>query len=144
MDGSHQAPLGFSRQEYWSGLPCPSSGNIPYPGLPHSRQIFLLTEPPGKPKNTGVGSLFLLLRIFSTQELNLGLLHCRQILYQLSYQGSPVKLISFKTSVTLIPLEIMKPIHTFCQKSYFKLYLYQRLPRLWYKSTTKIQIKLPV
>ena len=29
--------------------------------------------------------------IFPTQELNWGLLHCRQILYQLSYQGSPVK-----------------------------------------------------
>ena len=39
--------------------------------------------------NTGVGSLFLLQWIFLTQELNLGFLHCRQILYQLSYQGSP-------------------------------------------------------
>ena len=42
-----------------------------------------------KSKNTGVGSLSLLQRIFPTQELNQGLLHCRQILYQLSYQGSP-------------------------------------------------------
>ena len=41
----------------------------------------LLSEPPGKPSNTGVGSLFLLQRIFPTQELNQGLLHCRQILY---------------------------------------------------------------
>ena len=39
----------------------------------------------GKPKNIGVGSLSLLQRIFLTQELNWGLLHCRQILYQLSY-----------------------------------------------------------
>ena len=38
-------------------------------------------------KNTGVGSLSLLQRIFLPQELNWGLLHCRQILYQLSYQG---------------------------------------------------------
>ena len=36
-----------------------------------------------------VGSLYLLQWIFLTQELNRGLLHCRQILYQLSYQGSP-------------------------------------------------------
>ena len=43
----------------------------------------------GKPKNTGVGSLSLLRWIFPTQELNQGLLHCRQILYQLNYQGSP-------------------------------------------------------
>ena len=47
-----------------------------------------LAEPPEKPKNTGVGSLSLLQQIFPTQELNQGLLHCRQILYQLSYQGS--------------------------------------------------------
>ena len=37
---------------------------------------------------TGV-FLFLLQRIFPTQESNRGLLHCRWILYQLSYQGSP-------------------------------------------------------
>ena len=42
----------------------------------------------GKPKNTGVGSLSLLQGIFPTQESNQGLLHCRRILYQLSYQGS--------------------------------------------------------
>ena len=49
---------------------------------------FLPAEPQGKPKNTGVGSLSLLQRIFLTQESNQGLLHCRQILFQLSYQGS--------------------------------------------------------
>ena len=49
----------------------------------------LQTEPPGKPKNTGVGSLSLLQANFLTQESNLGLLHCRHILYQLSYQRSP-------------------------------------------------------
>ena len=48
----------------------------------------LPSEPEGKPKNTGVGSLSLLQWIFPTQ-LNRGLLHCRRILYQLSYQGSP-------------------------------------------------------
>ena len=47
-------------------------------------------EPPGKPKNTGVGSLTLLQWIFLTEEPNQGLLHCRQILYQLSYQGSSI------------------------------------------------------
>ena len=38
-----------------------------------------------------MGSLSLLQGIFPTKELNWGLLHCRQILYQLSYQGSPMK-----------------------------------------------------
>ena len=41
-------------------------------------------------QNTGVGSLSLLQGIFLTQESNQGLLHCRRILYQLSYQGSPI------------------------------------------------------
>ena len=40
-------------------------------------------------KNTGVGSDSLLQGIFLTQELNLSLLHCRQILYHLSHQGYP-------------------------------------------------------
>ena len=53
----------------------------------------LPAEPPGKPKNTGVGSLPLLQGVFLTQELNRGLLHFKQILYQLSYQGSPIEFI---------------------------------------------------
>ena len=44
-------------------------------------------DSPGK--NTRVGCRALLQGIFPTQESNWGLLHCRQILYQLSYQGSP-------------------------------------------------------
>ena len=39
--------------------------------------------------NTGMGSLSLFQGIFPTQELNWALLHCRWILYQLTYQGSP-------------------------------------------------------
>ena len=42
-------------------------------------------------QNTGVGSLSLLQEIFPTLGLNPGLLHCRQILYQLSYEGSLIK-----------------------------------------------------
>ena len=50
----------------------------------------LPAESQGKPKNTELGSLSLLQQIFLTQELNWGLLHCRWILYQLRYQGSPM------------------------------------------------------
>ena len=49
----------------------------------------LLSEPPEKPKNTGVGSPSLLQGNFPTQESNWGLRHCRWILSQLSCQGSP-------------------------------------------------------
>ena len=45
-------------------------------------------------KNTGVGCHFLLQEIFLTQGSNLGLLHCRQILYHLSHQGSPTVIIT--------------------------------------------------
>ena len=43
-------------------------------------------------QNTGVGRLFLLQRIFPTQGSNPGLLHYRQILYQLSHKGNPRRL----------------------------------------------------
>ena len=55
---AHQAPLsvGSSRQEYWSGLPFPSAGDLPDPGIkprsPGSPTLaggFFTTEPPGKP-----------------------------------------------------------------------------------------------
>ena len=42
-------------------------------------------------QNAGVGSLSLFQEIFPTQGSNPGLPHCKQILYQLSYQGSPLK-----------------------------------------------------
>ena len=58
-------------------------------GLPALQVDSLPAEPQGKPKYTGMGSLSLLRGIIPTQELNQGILHCRQILYQLSYQGSP-------------------------------------------------------
>ena len=53
LSGSSALSMEFSRQEYWSGLPCPPLGDFP------------------------------------TQGSNPGLPHCRQILYCLSYQGSP-------------------------------------------------------
>ena len=156
---ARQAPLsmGFSRQEYWSGLPFPAPADLPDPELesrsPTSRADSLPFEPPvkvkgkalsrvrlfatpwlyspwnspgqnsgvgslfpspgdlpnpgikprsptlqadslpaepqGKPQNTGVGSISLLQGIFSTQESNWALLHCREILYQLSHGGRP-------------------------------------------------------
>ena len=82
----------FSRPEYWSKQPFPSAGDLPNQGIeprsPTLQADSLQAEPPGKPKNTG--SLSLLQGIFPTQELNQGLLPCRQILYQLIYEGSPL------------------------------------------------------
>ena len=53
---AHQAPpsMGFSRQEYWSGLPFPSPGDLPDPGIeprsPALQADALTSEPPGKPQ----------------------------------------------------------------------------------------------
>ena len=84
--------MGYPRQEYWSALPFPFPEDLPNPGIeprsPALQAHSLLSEPPGKPRNTGVGSLSFLQGIFPTQELNPGLLHGRRILYQLGYQGS--------------------------------------------------------
>ena len=55
------------------------------PRFPTLQVDSLPTEPQGKLKNAGVGSLSLFQQIFLTEELNQGLLHCRQILYQLSF-----------------------------------------------------------
>ena len=84
---------GIPQARVLSGLPCPSPGDLPNPGIeprsPTLQADSLPSEPPRKPKNTGVGSLSLLQGNFLTQEMNQGLLHCRRILYQLSYQESP-------------------------------------------------------
>ena len=52
---AYQAPqsMGFSRQEYWSGLPFPSLGDLPNPGIepgsPAMQADTLPSEPPEKP-----------------------------------------------------------------------------------------------
>ena len=52
---AHQAPLfmGFSRQEYWNGVPFPSPGDLPRSGIelafPEWAGGFFTTEPPGRP-----------------------------------------------------------------------------------------------
>ena len=53
---THQSPLSvrFPRQNYWSGLPFASPGDLPDPGIEHASPAlagrFFTTEPPGKPK----------------------------------------------------------------------------------------------
>ena len=63
----------------------PSPGGLPNPRIetrsPTLEADSLPSEPPGKPKNSGVGSLSLFQGIFLSQELNQGVLHLRQILY---------------------------------------------------------------
>ena len=126
----------ISRQEFWNGLPFPFPGDLPKPGTePRSPALqvdSLLSEPPGKPKNTGVGSLSLLQGIFPTQESNQCLLHCRRILYQLSYQESPFvswghlneghAVLKAKSKI----LQYISKIISITTLSFLKLWCYQR------------------
>ena len=89
-----QAPLsmGCSRQECWSGLPCPPPGDLHDPGTEHRcptlRWILYHLTHQGSPRILEcVADPFSW--NFPTQGLNQGLPHCRRILYQLSHQGSP-------------------------------------------------------
>ena len=90
-------------------MPCPPPGDLPNSGIrgrsPALQADSLPSEPPGEPKNTGVGNLTLLQRIFLTQEWNQGFLHCRQTLYQLSYQFSSAQFSRSVVSDSLRPHE---------------------------------------
>ena len=103
---AHQAPpsMGFSRQEHWSGLPLPSPSWTTREAQNLKVKVTKLCPTLETPWtvacqaplpvgffswNTGMGYHFLLQGIFLMQESNPRLLHFRQILYQLSYEGSP-------------------------------------------------------
>ena len=65
--------MGFSRQKYWSRLPCPSPGDLPNPGIePGSLELqaeSLLSEPPGKPR-FNVISMKIPMALFFTEITN--------------------------------------------------------------------------
>ena len=96
MDGGawwatvHGVAKGRTRLSNFTSCHVTSPGDLANPGIeprsPTLQVVSLPAEPQGKSKKIGVGSLSLLQWIFPTQESNQGLLHCRQILYQLSYQ----------------------------------------------------------
>ena len=94
--------MGVSRQECWSGVPLPSPGSSKFywvsvcmlvvQSCPTEKLVRLLCPWDSPGRNTEVGGHSLLQRIFPTQGSNPDLLHCRQIVYHLSHQGSPLTL----------------------------------------------------
>ena len=84
----------------------------------HMQVDSLPFEPPKKYKNFGVGSLSLFHGIFPTQELNQSLLHCRRILYQLSYQGSPLILRGVLLNVSPVTL-VGSVVQVYCMLATF-------------------------
>ena len=71
---THKAPLSmeFSRQGYWSGLPFPSPGDLPNPGIklryPAPKAGYLPSEPPGKPK-TCTDTTFKIIKHITASEI---------------------------------------------------------------------------
>ena len=108
-----QAPLsmGFARQEYWSGLPFLPPGDLPNPGIepraPTLQVDSLLSEPPGKPKNTGVGDLFLLQGNFATQELSRGSAALQVDSLPAEPPGKPLLLI-YRSTVATAEVQLLK------------------------------------
>ena len=91
----------------------------------YQTQVFCtVAEPQGKPKNNGVGSLSLLQQIFLIQESNLGLLHCRHILYQLSYEGNSIDLISLYNPFLNEQIEVCMCLWSRNHLKYYFLSLY--------------------
>ena len=85
VDSLPAEPQGKPKNTGVGSLSFLSPADLPGPGIepgsPALQVDSLPVEPPRKPKNTGVGSRSLLQGIFPTQGSNLGLLHCRWILY---------------------------------------------------------------
>ena len=83
-------PMELSRAEYWSAQSFPSPGDLPNPRIESRSPAVQVDSLPVEPSSILEWAAYRFSqRIFPTQELNQGLLHCRQILYQLSHKGSP-------------------------------------------------------
>ena len=97
---AHQALLsmGSSRQEYWSGLPCPSPGDLPDPGVGHVSVSALLRAPPGKP-------------IFSSTSFNL------KRFFITSSDGDSMSTVCTTPKTGFFPPSSFPVYSTFCSKS---------------------------
>ena len=97
----------------WVVMPSSRGSSQPRvkPKSPSLQANSLLSETPGKPKNTGLGSLSLLQGIFLTKESNQSLLPCKWMLHQLSYQESP-KTKSYAHSISKTLCTGLPAIHT--------------------------------
>ena len=116
---AHQAPLsmGFSRQEYWSGLPFPSPGNLPNPGMEPVSPVTsalqtdsLPAEPLGKPQTrvsvqfSSVQSLSRV-RLFVTPRIT-----ARQASLSITNSRSSLRLTSFESVMPSSHLILCRPL----------------------------------
>ena len=119
-----------------TGVGCLPPGDLPNPGTeprsPTFQENTLLSEPLEKCKNSS-GDL-------QDQGINQGLLHCRWILYKLSYQGSPAKILKYRYRASLLFRSLCRDLLCFhllinvtlSERNIFKFYhsLYCTMPVL--------------
>uniref|UniRef100_A0A8B9XCQ8 TPD52 like 1 n=1 Tax=Bos mutus grunniens TaxID=30521 RepID=A0A8B9XCQ8_BOSMU len=97
--------MGFSRQEYWSGLPCPSPGDLPNPqvepGSPTLEADALTSEPPGKP----LDAIYFLLTLILLNFGDLINTQCKGLLETEPLQGRDEDAIASADSPSLLSEE---------------------------------------
>ena len=119
---AHQAPpsMEFSRQDYWSGLPFPSPGDLPDPGIeprsPALRPAALLSEPPGNPLYTNKWIhkcilMYLYYKCYST---------VKRKKYWLMYE-SQINYCEQTSQILPLPCEKEKRIYVLCDSIFIKL-----------------------
>ena len=139
-----QAPLfiGFSREEYWSGLSFPPLGTLPNPGIklmfPSLKSRFFITEPPEKPT-----FYFILKKISYTcipnRVICIGLSYNNYfawlLLYQIKYRSITINKASGGDGISVNLLQILKDdavkvLHSICQR----IWKTQQWPQDWKRS----------
>ena len=120
--------MGNYRQEYWNGLPFPSPGEFPDPGMepgsPALQADALASEPQGKQEYRS-GWLFPSPGDLPHLQIKQCPLQCRHILYYLSHQGSPY--------ITLSAMEIVEIVNlmTLARGIFILLNVYCVVDTLW-------------
>ena len=101
--------MGFSRQEYWSGLPCPPPGDLPNPRTelrsPTLQEDSLPSEPPGKPKHMQGRTYY---PHFTDEDLEAQTREISKTVLQELLKQHANSLIQFSPSSTDKELEILK------------------------------------
>ena len=114
---AYQAPsMGFSRQEYWSGLPFPSPGDLPDPGIeprsPTLQADALTSEPPGKhyaeyiTRNAGL------------EEAQAGIKIARRNINNLRYADDTTLMAESEEELKSLLMKVKEEIGKDCQEKY--------------------------
>ena len=108
--------MGFSRQEYWSGLPFPSPGDLPDPGIeprsPTLQADALTSEPPGKPYAEYI------MRNAGLEEAQAGIKIARRNINNLRYADDTTLMAESEEELKSLLMKVKEEIGKDCQEKY--------------------------